>query len=162
MNFLDRYNLPWFLLAVFSWTVVRLAGKREDLRHGFPVGVWTMAVGGVLEQFFIENKFWSERFIMVPVGEMDLFLLIGPFFALGILLIRFLPESTAGRLLAVLGWSLLAVIFEFLAVQLGFLAYHPRNWSGGHSLAGYFLALMSALGFYFIYYHIGDAKRKRW
>ena len=160
-NFIDTYNLPWFLLAVFSWVIVRLTCRREDFRHGLPVGIWTLLAGGVLEHFFIQEKFWVERFSMIPVGELDLFLLIGPFFSLGVLLIRYLPESAPGRLAAVLGWSVLGVAIEFLAIQLGFLGYSPQ-WSGGHSLLGYFLGLMSALGFYFAYYQISDARRKRW
>lgn len=161
MGFVEQYNLPWFLLAVLSWVVLRMAARRDSFRHALPVGIWTLAVGGILEHFFITEKFWNDRFIMVPVGELDLFLLIGPFFALGILLIRFLPENAVGRFVMVLVWSMLAVAIEFLAVELGFLSYSTR-WSGGHSLVGYLLGLMSALGFYFVYYRIDDAKSKRW
>ncbi|MCW3489267.1 hypothetical protein [Dethiobacter alkaliphilus] len=147
--FLDKYNLPWLLWALTSWLVIYMTCNRQQLRHAFSVGLWTAAVGLVLEHFFIVNKFWTERFIMLPVGELDLFVVIGPFFTLGVMLIRYLPGHFRGQMLAVFAWSATATAGELLSLRLGFLQYHPDKWTILHSFVGYYLGLMSALGFYF-------------
>ncbi len=149
---LDKYNLPWLLLALMSWLIIIFSCSRKDFWYGFPVGIWTMVTGAVLEQFFIDQKFWVDRFIMIPVGELDLYLIIGPFFGLGLLLIRFLPKSRLLRYFSVLAWSALATGIEFIATKLHFLVYSGTKWSYLHSMTCYSIALMSALGFYFIYY----------
>ena len=151
ISFLDKFNLPWVLLAIFTWWVIIFTDSRRDFRRCLPVGIWTMVTGALLEQFFIYNKFWVERFIMIKVGELDLFLILGPFFALGFLMIRFLPESRLAKFLTVLAWSGLAVGIELIATKLGFLDYHPQRWGSLYSLFTYYFALMSALGFYCVY-----------
>jgi hypothetical protein len=159
VGFLDRYNLPWLLWTLFSWQVILLTCTRKQFWHAFPVGIWTALVGTVLEQFFIENKFWVDRFILIQVGEFDLFLAIGPFFALGVMLARFLPENSLGRFFAVFAWSAAAMLGELTSVWLGFLQYHAEKWSALHSMTAYYIALMSSLGFYFSFYAI---RRKEW
>lgn len=152
-NFFDRHNLPWLLWALLTWLVIRLTCNRTQFWHAFPVGLWTALVGSVLEHFFIENKFWVDRFILIPVGKFDLFAAVGPFFSLGVLLLRFLPNNAPGRFFAVFAWSAAAVLGELLSVRVGFLQYQP-GWSALNSLTAYFLGLVSALGFYFSYYAI--------
>jgi hypothetical protein len=110
-----------------------------------------MVVGTVLEQFFIVNKFWVQRFIMIHIGELDLFVSLGPFFGIGILMIRFLPEKNWPKLLLLLFISGIAAGIEMISIKFGFLAYHLNNWNILYSLIAYFLALMSALGFHYIY-----------
>lgn len=150
IRFLDKYNLPWVLLAIITWLTILFTYSRKDFWPGLLTGIWTMLTGSVLEQFFIYHKFWEERYIMVHLGELDLFLIIGPFFSLGVLVIRFLPKNRWTRYLAVLAWSGLATGIEVIAIKLQFLDYHPVKWSFIHSLMAYVLALMSALGFYYI------------
>lgn len=151
--FLDKYNLPWLILAVLSWLLIILSCSYRSFLHALPVGFWTMAVGTTLELFFINYKFWTERFVMIPLGELDLFVIIGPFFSMGILLIRFLPEGRWSKYLAVLIFSALATGIELIAVELQFLVYHQEKWGFLYSMAAYCLGLMSALGFYFIYHN---------
>ncbi|MDA8233904.1 MAG: hypothetical protein M0Z31_03675 [Clostridia bacterium] len=152
IRFLDRYDLPWVLLALMTWLAILLTCSRKEFWRGLPVGLWTMVIGGALEQFFIHHKFWAEDFIMIKIGELDLFLIIGPFFTIGVLLVRFLPESRWGKFLAVLAWSGFATLIEMGAIKFGFLDYHPVKWGMEFSIATYYLALMSALGFYFSLY----------
>jgi hypothetical protein len=158
VGFLDRHNLPWLLWALLSWLVIYLTCTRRQFWHAFPVGLWTALVGSILEHFFIENKFWVDHFILISIGKFDLFVAIGPFFALGVILIRFLPENAPGRFIAVFFWSVFAVLGELSSGWLGFLQYHPENWSALHSLVGYFIGLMSALGFSFSFYSISNEK----
>ncbi|MFZ3173061.1 MAG: hypothetical protein WA118_13910 [Carboxydocellales bacterium] len=150
-RFLDKFDLPWVLLALITILIIVSTNSRKDFWRCFPVGIWTMVTGALLEQFFIKNKFWVEHFKMIKVGELDLFVIIGPFFAIGFLLIRFLPENRLAKFLAVLAWSGLATGIEFMAGKLGFLEYDSQKWSALHSLGIYYLSLMSALGFYCIY-----------
>lgn len=150
-GFLDQFDLPWLLLAIATILIIIFTNSRKDFWRCFPVGIWTMVTGTLLEQFFINNKFWVEDYIMIKVGELDLFVIIGPFFALGFLLIRFLPENRLAKFLAVLAWSGLTTGIEFIAGKLGFLSYDPQKWTALHSLGIYFFSLMSALGFYCIY-----------
>lgn len=151
IRFLDKYNLPWLLLAIMTWLIILFSCSRKCFLHGLPTGIWTLLIGAGLEQFFINYKFWLERFIMIRVGELDLFVIIGPFFSIGVLLIRFLPESRWGKYLAVLFWSGVSTGIELIAIKLGFLDYHPVKWSALHSLISYYLSLLSALGFYYCY-----------
>jgi hypothetical protein len=160
VSFLERHNLPWLLWALLSWMGIGLTCSREQFWHAFPVGIWTTLVGSVLEHFFIVNKLWVDRFILIPVGEFDLFVAIGPFFTLGVLLIRFLPESAPGRFFAVLVWSAAAVLGELISVGIGFLQYNP-GWGALNSLVAYYLGLMSALGFYLSFYAIRQTNGKR-
>lgn len=159
-RFLDQHNLPWLLLAAVSWLIIAFSCSRKAFWRGLPAGIWTMATGTILELFFINHKFWVERFIMIHIGELDLFVITGPFFSVGLLLIRFLPENRWGRYLAVLFWSGFATGIELLAVKLGFLEYQPAKWSMFHSIMAYFLGLMSALGFYYIFTSVSPAQRK--
>ncbi|WP_066633737.1 hypothetical protein [Desulfolucanica intricata] len=147
---LDKYNLPWLLLAIITWLILFFSCSYKCFLQGLPVGIFTMITGASLEQFFISHKFWKEKFILVKIGELDLFLVTGPLLVIGILLIRFLPKSRLGMFLAILAWSSLATGIEFIALKLGFLAYHSEKWSSLHSLTGYFLYLLSALGLYYI------------
>lgn len=85
---------------------------------------------------------------MININDIDLFVVIGPFFSLGILLIQYLPETAMKQLASVLLWSCFATAIELLAIKLGFLSYMEGKWSYLHSLLAYFLCLMNALGFY--------------
>ncbi len=151
IEFLDTYNLPWFILAILTWLPIVFTCSSREFFHALPVGIWTMIVGGILENFFIYHKFWVQRFILVHLGELDLFVTIGPFFSIGILLIKFLPKNRWGKYLIVLILSALATGIELLAIKLAFLEYHPHNWQALYSLIIYTLGLMSGLGFYHIY-----------
>ncbi len=151
-RFLDQHNLPWLILALLTWLAIYLLCSPRCFFKAFPVGIWTMAVGGILEHFFIEHKFWEERYMMIPLGESDLFVIIGPFFAIGVILIRFLPESRRGKFLTVLVLSVFATAIELIAIELGFLTYNESKWGVLNSLIAYSLGLMSALGFYYAYY----------
>lgn len=151
ITFLDTYNLPWFLLALLTWLVIYISCSLKEFLHGLPVGLWTAVVGGVLEKFFIDHKFWTEEFIMIQINGLDLFVIIGPFFALGIVLIRFLPKESWQRVALIIGLAALGTFIEFLATKLGFLVYNPEKWIWVHSIVAYILGLMSALGFYYIY-----------
>ncbi|MEW9122841.1 MAG: hypothetical protein AB2421_09025 [Thermotaleaceae bacterium] len=153
IKFLDLYNLPWLLLALLTWLIIFFTCSSRQFLHGLPVGIWTMAVGGILEAFFIEHKFWIQRFILIHVGELDLFVLIGPFFAIGLLLIRFLPSTPWGKSIIVLGFSALATLIELAAIKLHFLSYHESKWGWIYSMVAYCIGLTSALGFYYIYRH---------
>ncbi|MDW7650498.1 MAG: hypothetical protein SCK29_12070 [Bacillota bacterium] len=157
ISFLERHNLPWLLWALLSWTGIRLTCSREQFWYAFPVGVWTTLVGSALEHFFIVNKLWVDRFVLIPVGQFDLFVAIGPFFTLGVLLIRFLPESASRRFFTVLILSATAVLGELISVAFGFLKYNP-GWGPLDSLIAYYLGLMSALGFYLSFYAIRQTK----
>ncbi|ABR47684.1 hypothetical protein Amet_1488 [Alkaliphilus metalliredigens QYMF] len=152
IEFLDAYNLPWLLLAIISWLAIYFSCSLQQFFHALPVAIWTMIVGGILEKFFIDHKFWIDRFILIPVGELDLFVIIGPFFCLGLLLIRFLPKDRSKKCLLILLFSALSTIIEALSIELGFLEYRQGKWSALHSLVAYTLGLMSALGFYYVYY----------
>ncbi len=111
-----------------------------------------MIVGGILEHFFINHKFWQEEFIMFPIGELDLFLIIGPFFSIGVLLIRFLPEGALGKFFLVFILSGIATGIEFVAIEMEFLIFNIEKWGFLNSLVAYYLGLMSGLGFYYAYY----------
>ncbi|SCY44567.1 hypothetical protein [Alkaliphilus peptidifermentans] len=153
IDFLDTYNLPWLILAILSWIVIYFTCSFNQFLHGLPVALWTMTIGGILEHFFINEKFWQQRYILVQLGELDLFVLIGPFFTIGLLLIRFLPRSPWGKFLLIFMFSMLSTVIELLSVKLGFLEYHPEKWGILYSLVAYYLGLMSALGFYYIFYN---------
>lgn len=155
-RFLDTYNLPWLILAILTWLLILFSCSSREFFYALPVGIWTMVVGAVLEEFFINHKFWTERFILIHLGELDLFVVVGPFFAIGLLLIKFLPGGRWGKFLIVLILSTLATGIELLATKLGFLVYHPTNWIPLQSFATYVLGLMSGLGFYFVFYDIPD------
>ncbi len=148
-RFLEQFNLPWLLLALLSWSLILIFCSRQCFRKGYPVGILTMITAAVLEQYFITQKFWIDRFIMVHVGELDLFLIIGPYFALGLLMIRFLPTNRWGKLAAVLILSGIATGVELIAVQLRMLEYQPGKWGAAQSMVTYVLGLFSALGFYY-------------
>ncbi len=149
--FLDKYNLPWVLLAVVVWLVIIFTCSLKEFIHALPVGIWTMFVGFILETFFVENRFWVDRFLMVPVGDLDLFLILGPFFAIGLLLIRFLPRERWKKIVLILIFAALGTAVEALAVQLEFLQY-AEKWCYIHSITSYCFGLFSAVGFYAIYY----------
>lgn len=151
-GFLDKYNLPWLLLAVMTWVLIISTCSWKIFRYALPVGLWSMFVGYVMERFFIYHKFWIEKFILVHIGELDLFIVIGPFFAAGIMLIRFLPESGWGNLLSLLAWSLLFTGIEWVAATLKFLDYDDVRWTYIHSYVSYFFSLMNTLGFYYLIY----------
>ncbi|KXG74896.1 hypothetical protein [Thermotalea metallivorans] len=151
-KFLEQYNLPWLLLAVISWVILYFSCSWRTFLHLLPVGIWTMVMGSILEHFFISHKFWIERFILLKLGELDLFVSIGPFFSLGVLLIRFLPQGKWRKLLAVLFWSAFSTLMEIMAILLRFLAYHGEKWGIFHSFIIYFFSLMSTLGFYYTFY----------
>ncbi|MBB6214461.1 hypothetical protein HNQ80_000541 [Anaerosolibacter carboniphilus] len=153
IKFLDSYNLPWLILAILTWLVIFFSCSLREFFHALPVGIWTMIVGAVLESFFLHHKFWVERFIMIHIGELDLFLIIGPFFSIGLLLIRFLPKSRWGKCLIILAFAALATGIELIAIKLGFLEYHESKWGIAYSIVAYCLSLMSALGFYSVYYN---------
>lgn len=149
-RFLDKYNLPWLTLAILSWIIIYFTFTRIQFYHILPIGIWTMVIGSLLEVFFINNKFWVEKFIMIHIGELDLFVIAGPFFFLGMVMIRFLPENLWLKYLSILFWSCLATGMEAVATKLGFLMYSTK-WSAFHSIGIYYLALLGALGFYYIY-----------
>ncbi|WP_425445821.1 hypothetical protein [Dethiothermospora halolimnae] len=153
INFLDTYNLPWLILALMTWSLIYISCSLKQFFYALPVGIWTMVVGTILENFFIYHKFWSDHFILVHIGELDLFLIIGPFFSIGLLLIRFLPKSSFGKYMIILLFSAISVGIELIAIKLGFLSYNAEKWSLIHSLGAYSLSLMSGLGFYYIYYN---------
>lgn len=153
IEFLDAYNLPWFLLAVVTWLVIYITCSLQQFFHALPVALWTMATGGILERFFIEHKFWSEEFIMIHIGGLDLFVIIGPFFSLGLVFIRFLPKGRWKKYFSALAFAALSTGIELIATKLGFLQYHGEKWNGLHSFVAYSLGLMSALGFYYVYYN---------
>ena len=148
-GFLDRHNLPWLLLAIISWIIVYLSSRRRAFFQLLPMGIWTAVVGYMLERFFIVHKFWSDKFIMIPINGLDLFVVIGPFFSIGILLLQYLPKTTFGQLAAVLFWSFIATAIEMLAIKLGFLYFASGKWTYLHSILAYCLGLMSTLGFYY-------------
>jgi hypothetical protein len=152
-QFIDKYNLPWLLLAIISWMVIVSVFSKRHFWHALPVGFWTMTIGTMLELFFIEHRFWTDKYVMVHIGEIDLFVIIGPFFVIGLLLVRFLPANGIGKLLAVLAWSGFATGMEYIAIKMGFLDYQPGKWQALYSLLAYFISLMSALGFYYVYYN---------
>ncbi|UNC90648.1 hypothetical protein [Candidatus Contubernalis alkaliaceticus] len=158
-GFLDQHNLPWLILALLSWIIIYFLCSSRCFLKAFPVGLWTMTVGAILEHFFIEHKFWEEQFIMIPLGELDLFVIIGPFFAIGVILIRVLPENRLGKFLTVLFLSIIAVAVELAAIQLGFLSYNEAKWGLLNSLIAYSIGLMSALGFYYAYYSKSASSR---
>lgn len=151
-NFLDKNNLPWFLLFLFCWWLIWATCTRKQFYHALPVGIWTMVVGTALEHFFIFHKFWVEKFIMIPFKDLDLFVCIGPFFAIGIMLVRFNPKTKSLKFFNIVAWSALATLVEFIAIELGFLAYTPSKWTYLSSFGTYMLSLHGALGFYSIYY----------
>ncbi|AKL94639.1 hypothetical protein CACET_c11740 [Clostridium aceticum] len=153
IEFLDTYNLPWLILAGITWLTIYFSCSLQQFFHALPVGLWTMTIGGTLENFFIDNKFWEQHFIMIQVGKLDLFVLVGPFFAVGLLLIRFLPKGRWQKFFMVLVFSALSTAIELIAIKFGFLTYHPENWSAISSLIAYYLGLMSGLGFYYVYYN---------
>lgn len=150
ISFLDKYDLPWLLLAIMTWIILSFSCSWKQFIKALPVGIYTMIAGAALEHFFIKYKFWKENFIMIPINELDLFLVIGPFFSIGIVLIRFLPRSCFGKYISLLFWSGISTAIELAAIRLGFLTYHPTKWSYLYSFSLYFLSLMSALGFYYI------------
>ncbi len=150
--FLDKYNLPWVLLAILVWIVIVFTCSMKEFVHALPVGIWTMFVGYILETFFVDHRFWVDKFLMIPIGDLDLFLVIGPFFAIGLLLIRFLPRERWKKLFLILLFSALATAIEALAMQLGFLQYADEKWCYIHSFVAYIFGLFSAVGFYSIYY----------
>lgn len=153
IQFLDTYNLPWLILTIIAWLVIYFSCSLQQFFHALPVAFWTMLVGGTLESFFIHHKFWVQRFILIHLGELDLLVIIGPFFSVGLLLIRFLPKGRWKKLFLVSLFSILSTIIELISIKLGFLEYHPEKWGALHSIAIYCLGLMSALGFYYIYYN---------
>ncbi|MDA8213096.1 MAG: hypothetical protein M0021_14645 [Clostridia bacterium] len=69
-GFLDQFDLPWLLLAIATILIIIFTNSRKDFWRCFPVGIWTMVTGTLLEQFFINNKFWVEDYIMIKVGEL--------------------------------------------------------------------------------------------
>lgn len=153
-GFIYEYKLPWLILAVLIWFVIIFTCSFRQFLYALPIGIWTMIVGTILENFFIHHKFWQERYVLVPIGELDLFVIIGPFFAIGIFLIRFLPGTTWGKYAIVLILSILSTSIELLFIQFGFLKYDKTQWNAFYSIVAYTLGLMSALGFYYIYYHL--------
>ncbi|AOT69783.1 hypothetical protein [Geosporobacter ferrireducens] len=148
-KFLERYDLPWLLLAVISWIILYFSSRHRPFLKLLPAGIWSAVVGYILERFFIVHKFWEDKYIMIHVDGVDLFIVIGPFFAIGMLLLQYLPKSTFGQLAAVLLWSFFATAIEILAVKLGFLHFTPSKWTYLHSTLAYCLGLMSTLGFYY-------------
>lgn len=149
-KFLERYELPWLLLAIISWIILYFSSRHKPFLQLLPMGIWSAVVGYILERFFIVHKFWEDKYIMIHVDGVDLFVVIGPFLVVGILLLQYLPKSTWGQLGAVLLWSLFATAVELLAVKLGFLHFTPGKWTYLHSTLAYCLGLMSTLGFYYI------------
>lgn len=152
-EFLNQYNLPWLILAIISWLAIYFLCSFRVFLHALPVGIWTMFIGAILEYFFVRYEFWTERFIMIPIGGLDLFVVVGPFFTIGIILIRFLPAGKYGKLAIVFVLSLIAAGVELLAVKMGFLVYNQEKWTVLYSVVAYCLGLMSALGFYYVYYN---------
>lgn len=154
LNFIYYYRLPWIILSIFTWALIIFTCSFRQFIYAMPIGLWTMLVGGLLENFFINAKFWHESFILIPIGELDLFVMLGPFFTIGVILVRYLPKRPVHKLLLVLLLSLLATGIELIAIPLGLLTYAQGKWQSMHSVFAYVLGLMSALGFYFVYYNL--------
>ena len=151
MELVEVYRLPWLLLALVSWGILFVYQGKRSFWQGLPLGIWTSVVGGVLENFFVKHKFWAEEYILVKIGQIDLFVIIGPFLVIGWMLIRHLPEQPIGRILAVFSWSMFATFVEYVAIKLGFLSYEPGRWTYLLSIMAYSLALFSTLGVYFAF-----------
>ena len=147
---MEAYRLPWLLLAILSWITIYFSCSWYQFTKALPAGLWTMAVGFILEQFFLHHKFWSDNYLLIPIGELDLFLVIGPFFTIGLLLIRFLPRNKWGVFSLVLLFSVLATGIEAITMKLCFLKYHETKWSYIHSVFAYSLGLMSTIGFHHV------------
>ena len=153
INFLDTHNLPWLILALITWVTIYFSCSLKQFLHALPVAIWTMLLGGILEHFFILHKFWIEDFILINVNGLDLFVIIGPFFSLGLILIRFLPRGKWSKYLTVLLFAVLSAMIELLSIKLGFLQFESGKWNIFYSVFAYFVSLMSALGFYYVYYN---------
>jgi len=149
MYFMEAYRLPWLMLAILSWITIYFTCSYKQFTKALPAAIWTMIVGAILEQFFLHHKFWSDKYLLIPIGELDLFLVIGPFFTLGLLLIRLLPRNKWGILSSVLFFSILATGIEVISIKLSFLKYHETKWNYLHSIFAYSLGLMSTLGFHY-------------
>jgi len=153
-SFIYTYKLLWPILALLTWLLIIFTCSFRQFLHALPIGIWTMIIGGVLENFFIVFKFWQENLISIPVGELDLFVVIGPFFTIGVIFVRFLPSNPWGKVFLILLLSVLATGIELIAIELGMLKYTETRWIELYSIAAYTIGLMSAQGFYYIYYNL--------
>lgn len=150
--YIELYKLPWLILAILSWIAIYFTCSFKQFMYALPSGVWSMMLGTILEQFFVYHKFWTDKYLLIPIGELDLFVIIGPFFAIGLLFIRFLPRNKWSICLLIVLFSAIATGIELLSIEFCSLKYHDTKWSYLHSLFAYCIGLISTLGFNSLYY----------
>lgn len=159
IELIKYYRLPWLILAIIFWIISYYIFSLKQFIYALPGGIFSMLIGTSLETFFIDHKFWQDRYLLIPVGELDLFLIIGPFLIIGLWLIRLLPNKRLYICCFILLLSALATGVEFIFIQIDVLKFDTSKWSYYHSLFAYFLGLLSTLGLHCIYYEKTKAHR---
>lgn len=152
IEFIKLNRLPWLILAIIIWIINIYFFNLKQFIYALPGGIFSMLIGASLETFFIAHKFWFERYLLIPVGKLDVSLIIGPFFSIGLWLIRLLPNNRLYTCCLILLLSALATGVEYIFIQFSILKYDTSRWSYYHSLFTYYLGLVSTLGLHCIYY----------
>jgi len=129
------------------------------MRKNYPAGLMAAFWGGLLENFYIEKQLFLDHLMLLPAPfpNVDIYLVLGPYFVMGVLFVQFLPDNPMHKGPYALAWGIFGVIIEWIFVKVEYLRF--TNWSLWDSYLSYWLFFMMMIGTFHVLGYSGEEVR---
>jgi len=157
--YIREQRLPWLILFIFAWGIFFTVSDWKQLRNNYRAGLMAAFWGGLLENFFIAKELFAENLMILPspFPNVAIYLMLGPFFVMGVLFVQFLPDIPTYKGPYALAWGIFGVTIEWIFLKLGYLQFH--NWSLWTSYLSYWLFFMMMIGTFHVLGYSGEEVR---
>ncbi|MGI6097463.1 MAG: CBO0543 family protein [Dethiobacteria bacterium] len=134
--------MPWLVIAVITWIILLLSLRGIQIRRLWTAGFFSLLLVGSVSYIGVNLGLIRFNNALYSLNGIPVFFLLAAI-AVGMLVVRFLPESKGWQLLYILLISIISVIIDFYFTEKNFLVY--ENWQIGYSFLVYFFVLTTTV-----------------
>lgn len=161
LEYIREQRLPWAILFVFAWSIFFIFSDWNQLRKNYPAGLMAAFWAGLLENFFIEKQLFIDHdhlmLLPAPFPNVDIYLVLGPFFVMGVLFVQFLPDNPMYKGPYALAWGIFGVFVEWMFLKVEYLKF--QKWNLWSSYLSYWLFFMMMIGTFHVLGYSGEEVR---
>ena len=159
LHYIREQRLPWGILFVLAWVIFFIFSDWNQLRKNYPAGLMAAFWAGLLENFFIEKQLFIDHLMLLPAPfrNVDIYLVLGPFFVMGVLFVQYLPDNPMYKGPYSLAWGVFGVFIEWIFLKVEYLRF--RDWTLWDSYLSYWLFFMMMIGTFHVLGYSGEEVR---